>query len=513
MQEHTISTLKKLFRNFLAHIKPLNEQIQLQMKALTNEAIASKRYDAIFRDGWGFYQKSGSFSGNITDLVGMAKYQLTKSYPSGNLKFRLDDVEHRISKAAELKILDPHLAKTFLDELPTVKEIPSKHSRSRGNKSSDWLHRRILGKVMVKLRNAGIDETGLMIRDTMDPGRLYNKDNKVTPVRQIFGRNHLINMPFLRKTVVITTALTQLEERLYAYASNNHGMQTDGMLVYYIRTRKKGCAEPVIDVFTKLGYEIIDLTKRHAWEPEPTPAMPRNKPEAYAGLPALNCVATSNSSYLNVHAFRSEKTNILPTPELVIVIGMRNTAEYAIDGYSARATKALITLYGNRIGIAKDKTEMNRAIKNGAKHYRSVVEQEMLAVMVNSPALKEFFAFDHKRVRDSVHYREINTQMLKVIYMDKDLRKEFGLLKNLTTEEQAMLTLYRQVTIFNETVTDTIAQYIDTIPLAPENQIVVAACKNDNEMLDVLDISHLATGLKGLKRAVYLDILIKVLKG
>lgn len=512
MQEHTITTLKKLFKKFLAHVEPLNEEIQIQMKLLVNKTIAEKNYNAIFHDGWGFYQNPDNmFTGNITDLVSMAKYCLTKSYPSGNIKFRLADIEYRISKATELKILDPHLSKTFLDELPTVKDFPSKYSRSKGDKSSDWLHRRIIGKVMVKLRDAGLDETGLMIRDTKDPGYLYNKNSKVIPVRQVFGRNHLINMPYIRKTVVITTAITQLDERLYAYSSHNKDIKIDGLLVYYIRTRTKGYAEPVIDVFTKLGYEIIDLTKHHTWEAAPKPVAPRKKPEAYTGLPALNCIVKSHG--IHVQAFRDETINILPTPELVVVISQRNGTNYAIDGYSVKATKALVGLYGNRIGIAKDKAEMNRAIKNGAKHYKTVVEQEMLTVMVNSPALKEYFAFDLKRVRDTLSSRKVDSEALSLIYLDPDLRKEFGLLKNLTVEEQSMLTLYRQVSIFSDTTMDTIKQYIDTIPLAPENKKVIAACKSDNEMLDILDLTNVRAGLKGLKRTVYLDILIKVLKG
>jgi hypothetical protein len=511
MQEHTINTVKRLFKDFLAQTKTLDAETLNQGKQLVDASIAKKSYDALFSSGWGFERgmvRDADIT-HITDLRGMASFQLTRDYPVRNIQFRLQDLNYRVRKAADTKMVDARLADTFLEELPVVKEVPSDYTYRERHSSSDWLSRRVLGKAVSKLIAKGLDPKSLYIFDSKQPGRSYN-DSKLTRATEATLRNHLLNLRFLRKVVVVTTAMTRLEERLRYYACHHEGLPTDGMLCYYVGSRKAGSADTALELFAKLGYEVIDLTKRHSWEQvdRPPPGPPKKR-EPYPGLPALSNILRIDNS-IKTQAFRTDEALKLPNPTLVMVIGARNS-ENAIDGFSTAATKALVQLYGSRVGIAKDLTEVKRAVKHGAVDFYPVLEAELIAALTQSPTVDEYFAYEYKRVRDTLNWR-VASDALSLIYTDDDLRNEFGIKNNLTDSEKAMVKIFRQATCLTGPCSEAIIKHIESITLAPENQKAIDAITN-NELLDMLDIPVIKSGLRGPKRQVYLDVFTKILKG
>ena len=511
MQEHTIKTLTRLFKNFLSQVKTLNEEVLIQGKTLTQNEVVQKNYDALFSTSWGFTQTSQSVYTDIIDLAGIARNQLTRSYPADPI-FRVRDVNQRVQEAAKAKIVDPYLAASFLEKLPEVKDLPCRYYYAVRKSCSDWLHRNVLSKVAVKLQKAGMDISGLAIIDRMQP-RTTNRDCDLVPLKLIFGRNHLLNLPFLRKVVVVTTAITNLSDRISEYKRYHPATPIDGVLVYHIRSRKAGNAETVLEVFVKLGYEIIDLTKRQPWEVEDTrPAMPRKKPEPYPGLPALNNLVDPHSTNLDIQRYRIDTAVKLPTPELVLIIGARANNAHTIDGFLPNATKALIKLYGDRLGIAKDLIEYKRAIKYGAKDFLPVLEAEMQDMLFNSPTVAEYLAYDFIRVKKDVMSYRSDIEALGLMYRDADLRREFGLKNNLTDMEKAMLAAFYHSKGLSEVCKLLINNFIATIPLGPENALAVAAVTS-NDLLDMLSISNVRQGFKTAKRQIYYDVLLKVLKG
>lgn len=514
MQEHTVNTLKKLFKAFLGHIKGLDDEILAQSQQIIDAAVADKHYETLFNPEWGTRYLKGLADGRITDLTSMAKFRMCVEYPS-DVKFRVRDVDRRVRKAAEAKLVNKHLAATFVDELSTVQTLPSRYSYTQRKHSSDWLHRRVIGKVMTRLLAAGLDTTTLYLIDSLE--RRYSDETFLTSVRAISPRNHLSNLPFLRKVVVVTTAITGLRDRMWRYRRHHPEMPNDGVLCYHIRSRKGDNVANALALFTALGYEVIDLTKRHSWEvvdrPEPTP---RKKREPYPGLPALsNIQYPDNVSIPRFKAEQAKRTptlTMLPTPELVLIIGARNNIGNAIDGFSALATKALLNLYGNRLGIACDKTEFNRAVKYGAKEFQPVLEEELQNMLLHSPNVAEYFAYDPRRVKEELSSWESNIEALLLIYKDPALRQLFGIPNNLTVEEIAMLNIFYTASYLSPSCKDAVMKFRDAIPLAPENQAVKDAV-TQNEMLKMLSISSVRDGLKSPKRPIYLDIFTKILKG
>ena len=515
MQEHTINTLNQLLIAFLDHVKPLDEEMQKQLRELTEQAVVAKDYNSIFSSSWGFSpEKLPNEESLITNLVQMARFKLSQSYPDG-VQFRVKDLQYRVEKAAELKVLDKGLVTTFVKELPKVQDKPHRYAGPlRKGRSSDWLQKNVIGKMLTKLHNNGLDNTTLYIIDRADPSYTdYRKEGRILPVRKSYGRNHLANLPYLRKYVVVTTAMTQVNDRLNLYVGNNPGTPDDGMLLYHVRSRKGDAAQEALDFFTKMRYEIIDLTKRQSWEYVAPPAGPRKKPEPYAGLPALTSLRLPSGN-ISISAFHQQDTHadMLATPELVMVVGQRCADDFAFEDMNVAASKALIALYGHRIGVAKNKIEMKKAIKHGAVDFQPVLEADMLAMLTNSPAIKEYLAYDFNRVKDKLVGKRSQVALLRLIYSNEDMRKEFGLKRNITDAEKAMLTLYQAGAGIRYDCKNTIDNFVETIPLAPENADAVKAV-TDNDMLDLLDDRALRFGLQSPKKQIYYDIFLKALKG
>ena len=515
MQEHTIKTLNQLLKAFLDHIQPLNEEIHKQSRELTEQAIVAKDYNAIFNSGWGFSQEGlPNEDSLITNLVQMARLKLAQSYPN-DLQFRVKDIQHRVKKAAELNVLDKTLATEFVKELPKVQDNLHRYaSPLRKGRSSDWLHRKVIGKMLTKLHNNGLDNTALYLIDRADPSfGNYRKEGRILPVRKSYGRNHLANLPYLRKYVVVTTAMTQVHDRLNRYVGNNPGTPDDGMLLYHVQSRKAGATQAALDFFTKMRYEIIDLTKRQPWENAPVSAGPRKKAQPYVGLPALtNLLLPSGNISISTFHVKDTYADMLATPELVMVVGHRTNNDSAFENMSIPASKALIALYGHRVGVAKNKIELKKAIKHGAVELQPVLEAEMLAMLTNSPTIKEYLSYDFDRVKTKLVTKKSQLPWLRMIYNNEDLRKEFGLKRNITDAEKAMLTLYHGSEGISQDCRKAIDDFVETIPLTPENTDVMKAV-TDNDMLDLLDDMALKIGLQGPKKQIYYDIFLKALKG
>ena len=514
MQDHTISTLRKLLERFLEKVQDVDEVMLSESQRLIDETIAKKDIRTLLSDSWGFRQQrpmEGDGHLYISNIQELAQHRLRTQYPK-SITFRAQDLKNRLGKAAEAKILNPVMTKSYIEQLSTVSSPLSLYmSPLKKAASSDWLQRHIFGKVITKLINNEMSPEGLCIMDQYDPNAGYGNRDVLTHYRKSVSRNHLANLPYLQKVVVITTAITTVRARFTEFAvRNGNKYPNSGVLCYHIRSRKPEAVDKALVLFKKLGYEVIDLTKRQSWEEPAKSPTPRAKPQPFSGLPALSNMLLPSGS-LHVSNYAAISATILPSPELVMVVTAREENTNQLDNISIPASKALIALYGNRIGIASNKTKLNKALKHGAVEYLPVLEQDMLNTLTNSKSFREFCAYDFERVSADVTH-ECATSILKIIYNDVDLRAAFGLKNNLTPTEKRYLRLIRDARIISKSCETTISQFMSSVPLAAENKFAVQATTS-NELLSLISDSVLRSGLKSPKRQVYLDILLKALKG
>lgn len=514
MQDHTISTLRKLLERFLKKVQDVNEVMLSESQRLIDEMVAKKDIRTLLSDSWGFQQqRSNEGYGHlyISNIQELAQHRLRTQYPK-TVNFRVQDLKNRLGKAAEAKILNPVMTKSYIEQLSTVNTLLSFYmSPLRKAASSDWLQRHIFGKVITKLINNEMSPEGLYIMDQYDPKASYGHRDVLTHYRKSASRNHLANLPYLQKVVVITTAITTVRARFTEFtARNENKYPNSGVLCYHIRSRKPGAVDKALALFKKLNYEVIDLTKPQSWEKPAKSSTPRTKPQPFSGLPALSNMLLPSGS-LHVSNYKAIDAIILPSPELVMVVAAREENTNQLVNISMTASKALIALYGNRIGIASNKTKLNKALKHGAVEYLPVLEQDMLNTLTNSKSFREFCAYDFERVYLDVAH-ECATSILEIIYNDADLRAAFGLKNNLTPAEKHYLSLFRDARIISKSCETTISQFMSSVPLAAENKLAVQATTN-NELLTLISGSVLKSGLKSPKRQVYLDIIFKALKG
>ena len=514
MQDHTISTLRKLLERFLKKVQDVNEVMLSESQRLIDEMVAKKDIRTLLSDSWGFQQQrqnEGYGHLYISNIQELAQHRLRTQYPK-TVNFRVQDLKNRLGKAAEAKILNPVMTKSYIEQLSTVSTPLSLYmSPLKKAASNDWLQRHIFGKVITKLINNEMSPEGLYIMDQYDPKAGYGHHDILTHYRKSVSRNHLANLPYLQKVVVITTAITTVRARFTEFtARNENKYPNSGVLCYHIRSRKPGAVDKALALFKKLDYEVIDLTKPQSWEKPVNSPTRRAKPQPFSGLPALSNMLLPSGSLI-INKYKATGAIILPSPELVMVVAAREENTNQLVNMSMTASKALIALYGNRIGIASNKTELKKALKHGAVEYLPVVEQDMLNTLTNSKSFREFCAYDFEQVSSGVHH-ECATSILEIIYNDADLRAAFGLKNNLTPAEKHYLSLFREAHIISKSCETTISQFMSSVPLAAENKLAVQATTN-NELLTLISSSALRSGLKSSKRQVYLDIILKALKG
>lgn len=513
MQEHTIKTLNTLMNAFCKLAKGLNTEILAQSKTLTEQAVTDKNYNTLFSHDWAFtrdgFTKDTLY---IQDVPGMAKQQLCNNYPIYNLKFRINDIRNRVEHAIQGKIVDKHLALSFLKDLNNAKEVPSRYSRIKNLHSSNWLHRMVLSKIVTRMRAQGIDASTLGIIDRNHPVKTASTAMRLVPLHDIYGRSPLLNLPFLRKVVVIATAVTTLSDRYSTYCGFNKETQNDGVLYYHVRSRKAGAVDDVIKLFEKMKYEIIDLTKKQSWEvvDEVTKA-PRKKPEPYVGLPSIKNIVRKNET-IYLHGIHRSDAEILPAPKYVMVISSKTKTDITLDNFTTKATRAVIALYGDVLGVAKDKNEYNKAIKRGAVDFYTALEEHLLNTIKCSAAIKEYRAFDFHRASERTKSYEVDFSIMRIIYGDLEIRKEFKLKYSLNAEEENYLILCHQWSGMSQKTSKAIDNFMRAVPIAKVNYKIIEMLKY-NEMLKMLDGTVMKQGLKGPKRQTYLDVILKILKG
>lgn len=506
MQEHTIVTLNKLFRRFLDNVKGLDEEIAVQARDLTQKSVGTQGLKAVFADGWAFPTITGS-AHQIKDMFGMARYQLSQAYPA-NVGFRIKDIDLRLREAIKLKLVDPKMTNSFLDDLPTVSALPPRHGYYNSGTGTDWLQREVARRFMGRIVTRGLDAKSLFVFDRSYASNLY-RESGLIPVLDLRKRNQLYNLPYLRRTVIITTAITGIYDRINRYANLHPGAPRDNMLCYYVRTRKAGAIEAAFEFFKKFGYEIIDLSNKNTWENrEVRVPTPRKKAADWPGLPALS--NTMVKGEFNVSRFQTADAVLLPKPELVLVVpAVAVKANQLPDFENAAAARALVTLYGNRLGLAKDQLELKRAKKAGSKDLIEVIEEEMQLIIMTSPAVAEYMPFEFERIEAGLDYRQ--RKIVRLIYREPELRQAFGLVNNMSAEESAMVKLFWKADL-PVALKKTIKDYINTLPVSPLNKKVLDAITG-NELISMLDVDNIKIGLSSAKRQVCIDVLLQVLKG
>lgn len=472
MQEHTISTLRKLFTGFL---DMLNGGFQ---KACANRAEELMRTGIDKASSKELLKWSNRLPASqsafwpeiITDMEAMARRYISVYYPENNVEFRKKDMAGRVNALVQKGLLDRGLAHTYLREVQSIKGVY--------REPTDWLKRRIIAPLMAKLQAAKLP-MNLFIVDPNDDSIDNYRQNRVGYVPMGWASKaspkHIFHcIPYLRNIVVLAQAKTNLLQRCYNMPEFKNLGEFPGFLFYHTGT-KKADKEAALKFFQAQGMRVVDLTFKQPWEIEDDEEekKPVVKKVKKVGLPALSNIM--NGGDIQVSKFIRDDAVMVANPKYVICLSTseKNQQQDRISHWRPNESKMIVEMFGAETGVTNKSDVAERWVNNGAQYLNVAVVQKIIDTMKNSAAIHAYWPF---------HFERLNSYggdgaLLAMIYRSPVLRKYFKLTDNMTKEERYCVAMwdgnhyhFRHGADHDEVIK--LNNFLDKLPYDPQNDVV-----------------------------------------
>jgi hypothetical protein len=505
MQEHTIKTLNGLFAGFMEQIEgKFVPACQAYAENSVKIAVAqTMRKELLSREMKLPYIISSKAPNKISDLVTMASNYMQLNYP-GTLEFRKKDITLRLQSMAASKQLDRGMVQTYLRELSNVTTTAGCNDWGYPQKErTQWLQRHVIAPIINKMGKAGIDHTRLYVldkEDTKTPVNYYHTDKEpIVLATNARPKNLFSVLPYMRKIVVISTSAKGIHERAKKHDVLKT-LGTDHGYLFFKASMKKKEREAELDFFIGLGMAVVDLTFRQEWEALTLRASTQRKP-AKKGLPLLRAIRLSDGS-INTKQVKEDTVLRMVNPEFSVCVGLgKEDPTKSFGRFDSEASSYIIDLWGDKGVIINNSAMHAKALKAGAMALEDYVEKKVVEVMLNSPRILEYWAFDCQRVRDQhTVYNDEATEIIKVVYNSELLRNQFGLVNNLTDEEKKIIVLYRELQNnrrFNLSAEmKAVEKLLANVPINPLNGALIDKFRDRNPLLAVFDNKALTRMLR-----------------
>ena len=447
MQEHTVATLNNLFAGFLKDLDNRFEQVcgTYAEQAVVHAVKEAHMAQLLDREAKLPGTKENFEPISMADLESMARRYLVKHYPQG-IEFRKQDIKRRLSLMAEAGLLDRGIVQTYMRDLVKVDKLPQGAGWGRTARDTDWLQKRIIAPVINKLVKAGLDHKRLYVCDPEDqntPNR-YNRTNYPPITVATSARpNHLFNaLPYLRNIIVVSTALTDLTTRAYQDKVFSELGQYAGFLFYHA-TKKVAEKDAVLAFFKQSGMHVVDLTVGIG-----TPAVLNKRfiaastaPRKPAKKGLVSMASIISAEFIDTRLSRKDTAPRILSPEFVVSIPDRqDQSKFELQYWDKTGSRYIVDLIGTKGGVTNNSAVHKKWIKNGAKEFNEYLLDKMCNHMMTSPGIQEYWPFNFDRVTSYTHALDA---IMRLVYSNAVMRKEFGLVNNLTVEDEKYLYLWK----------------------------------------------------------------------
>jgi hypothetical protein len=523
MQEHTIKTLKMLLGGFVDTLNTtFKEACSEFAQAAVENAVADKRIADLLTTAECLPIKGDStHPTHISDLLTMSQRYMESNYPK-SLDFRKQDIKFRLEKMVVAGLLQRGTVQTFLRHLDKVKA-----GFQRGHEPNDWLQRCVVGPLVVKLIKAGIDHKKLYVFDSGDANAPSNSYDTSTPPMVAFNmvapRHLFATLPYLRNIVVLTKSRRDLKLRIFRHDVFKQLGKYEGFLVYHVGM-KKAEQEAALTFFQASGMTVVDLTTRQDWEEEPEKRDYSARKPVQKGLACLKSVVPAKNvrMHINTTLSRLDTAPRIENPEFLVEVKInKTTSTLVLDHWDELASFYIVELFGDKGGITTNSSMHAKWKGKNIPEMTDYVRQKVCDYMLNSPTIREYWAFDVNRAL-TTYYSDCfyNTSVIEMVYNTEILRQEFGLVNNLTEEDRKYVHLWKDLISHHRYNIPpdmaSVRTYLNAIPLDPANALFIKKVK-DSELLSILDKSGLARLLNSSDTSPQLakaaiDVLALVLK-
>lgn len=449
LQEHTIESLNKLFvkmNYWINHIRSIQTK---QAQALIEKAVEEKKYAALLSRNNELPGNAEKDSPNVIWKVeDVARRALAVKYPSGH-KFRIKDLVHRARTLAKAGFVDRGRAACFIDDIEKTQTEFNQYNWRRPNNL--WLQKRVIAPLIMKLKAAGLQES-LYIMDSLDHGMNLSRNEKreIMPAVQCTGRHSFINLPFLRKIIILTFSRNDMQSRYTKWRFHNDTSMhvQDGILVYQV-SRKKGGENEAITFFKRLGYEIINLCVKQAWEVEKEDIRPKVKgPTPKKGVPTLSAMVKQDKS-ISLSYAKLDTAKRIQNPEFVFLAPIRGCIpDNTIYPFDALTTKAIIELFGDRGGLAANTNQYNVYTRKGAMSAKEFLSEQLHKKIIDNKDFVHFFANSSdklQRVMNEKRNYDYDHEFLKLIFDTPEIMREFNITQVLSDNDRKYWKIFQSI--------------------------------------------------------------------
>ncbi|WP_290877849.1 hypothetical protein, partial [Aquabacterium sp.] len=367
----------------------------------------------------------------------------------------------------------------------------------------------------------GLDLDKMYVYDPMDvnnPG-INSSSNRLalTPIVKAKPTHLFAALPYLRNIVVVASARNSMVERAYKHEVMKKYGAYPGFLFYHAGTKMKE-KEEALEFFKKNGFVVVDLTVKQDWEIDDTPVLttPVIRKPKKEGLVALNCVRNA-SDRINTRWSLEEEADRIKDPEFVIQLKFsKDDSTNRLHHWEHQASLYILDLFGAKGGITNNRIAHSNWINKGAKDFEEYVIDNICDYISNSAAIKEFWAFNPRRILDDYVNRYMSKKgLIRLIYSTPALRAEHALVNNMTEEDKKYVYLWEHCLKKSFTKAVDLTTLLNAIPLDPINKQVIDKIQA-NELIDILDYSALQTVLTDVTKSSHaqkaLEVFISILK-
>lgn len=491
MTDHTIETIDGLLKDFLEkrsqrfdlETQKLNEEgIQKSFLNLNPQAVLSttKRLVGI--------SANDQPSGDLRDFSQIARATAIGHYPL-SLGFRKKDIVSRLRALIESGYGNRGKIQSFL------KTYTSKKPHYRG--SPDWFKRHIVAPLVGDMAtDTSLSATRLMVYGTNEGTRTqarFSDTGYLFTEALRFRKNNLEDyLPFLRNHIILAYNRADVEERAPHFPEMKFWLGSVRDSLVYMVQRSDSRVEAARAFFAAQGFLVLDMTKRHKWEPEPI-AAPKKEARIYKarakGIPVLSSVLPAPGRRISTNLAKHEYVARIENPEFIIKLNNRDDKNL-ISGLPVQESNDVVRLFGSVGGIVVNESQSDKYRNIGAKDFEPWLLDKVITEIQTNTKILDHLSVSLKRVEDRCSYQ--TTQVLRAIECDDVLSAYYDINHTLGDTDRAYLRLWEMLDRKNKyTVKPEIValrEKINKVPISNSLLTLTAAIKS-SVLVDMIDCS------------------------
>ena len=322
-------------------------------------------------------------------------------------------------------------------------------------------------------------------------------------------------LKLLQGVVIITHNKLAYEEDWNTVTGLEDTIPNDQLRMVYVAPRTKRHKEAAVELFTKLGYKVIDfatMLDEHRAENREAP-MPRLKSVAPArpkkiGLVPLSCNLRHNGQRFNMNGHLTEGAERIETYTHIVKPENLSGIHKRFFPWGDQQAAEIASLFGSKIGVCVSQPQYESQKKKGFGDGFLMIVKEVCSKVLTSPGIRT-------HVENNLGLRNTNyivNQLLDMARYSTVLKKHFGLPDQNTEDDLNFYAIYESMAhspyryhytcpadgTWEQVIYDT-KEEVSKWSAAPAYALLAERVK-DSRGLDYLDLSNMQYALRDLDK-------------